>query len=395
MNISQDDTYKVDNILNDYQFQNEYRRYRNSIITRYIYLWIACISAWAILYFSHHHGDIIILWILIPVIVYFLLFSVYSPKFDKDLLESYIQKILHLLNPRYVFDKDWIYSFDDNHFLRNKNFIHRLDIIEYVRNSCMLDTYEEQWWFLLKSFELKSSTISGSWKSRSRKTYRMQLSRIQFKNYRIPAGADIYIKPRRNFRKISLPSVFHFFYLILFFAYLGYYAYSQSDTEIFIVLWTVFGIIIWFFLLIYWLGYYFRERARVKFSSESFERLYNVYSENGEYTQSILNDEVIHLLTKFQNQSGEIYSYLIHEDSVYIKRDVTKRSFFHIHDIHMLYKSIQELWELQAIFEKAFINYPTHNETWNELLVDVPLSNPRTQWWYEIFSLLWLSKQSK
>ena len=233
------------------------------------------------------------LWIL-ATFLYGGTYAAYRSKIEIPLKRDVMSRICKKLHTTFEYSYDGKYSFDDLSKLVEKKFLNSYNRIDKVEDSVELKIELEKKWFILRGFELKTRRVSGSGKNRKNVvTNHDYLMKITFPYARIPITCDLLVIPDKNESKWFLRKLFSF-----------------------------------------------GNKNRVTLEDVEFETLFDAHCEDQVTSRMILTPAFMMKMVDFVKKTGNTYSFLFTNNTVYIKRKI-KKKYMEVGTSKNIFKNVQ------------------------------------------------------
>lgn len=257
----------------------------------------------------------------------------YKSKIEIPLKRDIMSRICKNFHENFKYSYDSKYSFNDLDLLLKKKFLKFYNRLELVEDSVNLKVVKEGKGFILNGYELKTRKVSWSWKHKKNiVTNHDYVMKIVFPYARIPMQNDLLITP--DAKKLTWrdkPDSL-MFKIILFIIFGGIFLWLtwllllfNFENGI-----TIGGVIMIWMIILLWIlvVYCFSHRAKrnkITLEDIEFEKEFDVFCDDEITSRMILTPAFMDKLVSFIQKTGNAYSFLFTDNTVYIKRKIHKK----------------------------------------------------------------------
>lgn len=221
-------------------------------------------------------------------------YAAFRSKIEIPLKRDIMSRVCKTLHETFEYSYDAKYSFDDLALLRKKKFLNSYTRIKRAEDSIELIMEKDKKGFLLNWFELE--TTETRWSGKNRRTVTTNhdyLIKIVFPYARMPIESDLLVEPDKTESK---------------------------------------------FFLFRWFGFF--KKKRIILEDVEFEKFFDVRCDDEVSSRMILTPAFMNKMTDFVKKTGNTYSFLFTDNTVYIKRKIHKK-YMEVGTSKNIFKNVQ------------------------------------------------------
>lgn len=270
--------------------------------------------------------------------LYWGVYMKYRSKIEIPLKRDIMSRICKWFHEKFKYSYDSKYSFNDIQVLLEKKFLKKYNRLELVEDSVELEIIKDGKGFVLNGYELKTRQVSWSGKNKKNVvTNHEYLMKVVFPYARIPLDCDVHVIP--DSKMFGLKQGWKWkkgSWLSMIINIIWYMVMAIVALLIIFSLWLTWWMsYLLFMLAIVWVSVWIFIYAKRRWSVTSknhviledveFENMFDVYCDDEVASRMILTPAFMDKLVSFVKKTGNTYSFLFTDNTVYIKRKIDRK----------------------------------------------------------------------